>query len=73
MCGFIPSYTIEIFFLANSFSQCRHSKSNGYHMICADPFPSGDLVQGVLRMHFFGVAVFYGAGELLFLCSGGAS
>ena len=47
MRHFIPSYTIKIFFPANSFSQCRRSKSSWGHRISADLFPSGDLLQGV--------------------------
>ena len=73
MRDFIPSYTIKIFFPANSFSQCRRSKSSWDHTICDDLFPSGDLLQAVLKTHFFLMVVLWGAGGLLFLCSGGAS
>lgn len=67
-----PSYTIKIVFPSNSFSRSRHSKSNWYHTISVDLFPSGDLLQGVLKMHYFPVVFFCGAGGLLFLCLGGA-
>jgi hypothetical protein len=73
MRRFIPSCTKEIFFHANFFSQCRHLKNNWNRIISADLFPSGDLMQGVLKALFFLIAVFCGAGGPLFLCSGGAS
>lgn len=68
-----PSYTIKIVFPSNSFSRFRHSKNNWYHTICADLFPSGDLLQGVLKAVCFSIAIFFAAGGLLFLCSGDAS
>jgi hypothetical protein len=73
MRRFIPSYTIKIFFPANSFFQFRRSKSSWDHTISDDLFPIGDLLQNDLRRHFFLMAFFCGAGGLLFLCSGVAS
>jgi hypothetical protein len=42
MRRFIPSYTIKIFFPANSFFQSRRSENSWDHTICGDLFPSGD-------------------------------
>lgn len=69
---FIPSYTKKIFFPANSFFQSRRSKNTRCRTICADLFPSGDLLQGVSKAYYFLIAIFCAAGGLLFLCSGGA-
>ena len=73
MHRFIPSYTTKAFFPASSFFQFRRSKSSWDQAIFDDLLPSGDLLQGVLKAHFFLMAVFCEAAGLLFWCSDGAS
>ena len=59
---FTRSYTINIFFLSNFFSQLRHLKNNNCQMIGADRLRSGDPHQDVLAVFDHGKLIFQGAG-----------